>query len=48
VSVNLGVGGRIIVEWILNWFGGLDWINQVHVRDKWRAVVNTVMNVGVP
>jgi hypothetical protein len=26
---------------------GMDWINQAQDRDQWRALVNTVMNLGV-
>jgi hypothetical protein len=26
---------------------GLDWIDQSEDRDRWRAVVNTVMNIRV-
>jgi hypothetical protein len=29
-------------------FGDVDWINLAQARDKWRAVVNTVMNLRVP
>jgi hypothetical protein len=29
-------------------WGGLDWIYLAQVRDKWRALVNTVMNLRVP
>jgi hypothetical protein len=45
-----GVDGRIILKWIferLNW-GRIDWIDLVQDRDRWRAVVNTVMNLRVP
>jgi hypothetical protein len=27
---------------------GMDWINLSQDRDKWRALVNTVMNLQVP
>jgi len=28
--------------------GGVDWINLAVDRDRWRALVNTVMNLWVP
>jgi hypothetical protein len=31
------------IEW-----DGIDWIYLVQNRDQWRALVNTVMNLGVP
>jgi hypothetical protein len=31
---------------ILGW-GGMDWIDLAQDRDQWRALVNTVMNLGV-
>jgi hypothetical protein len=27
---------------------GMDWIDLAQDRDQWRALVNTVMNLGVP
>ena len=27
--------------------GGMDWIDRAQDRDRWRAVVNAVMNLGV-
>jgi hypothetical protein len=43
------VDGKIILRWI---FGKLDvrcmdWIELVHGRDMWRALVNAVMNLRV-
>jgi hypothetical protein len=29
-------------------WGGRDWIYLAQVRDQWRALVNTVMNLRLP
>jgi hypothetical protein len=29
-------------------WGVMDWIDLAQNRDQWRALVNTVMNLGVP
>jgi hypothetical protein len=45
-----GIDGRIILKWISKkWnLGGMDWIELTQDRDRWRAVVNAVMNLRVP
>jgi hypothetical protein len=36
-SEDLGVDGRIILEWILGW-QGVDWIHLAKDRDQWRGI----------
>jgi hypothetical protein len=44
-----GVDGRTILKWIFERLGGgVDWINLAQDRDRWRALVNAVMNLRVP
>jgi hypothetical protein len=44
-----GLDVRVILKWIFERLGvGIDWIDLAQDRDRWRAVVNTVMNLQVP
>ena len=44
-----GVDGRIILRRIFGkWDWSMDWIDLVRDRNRWRALVNAVMNFRVP
>jgi hypothetical protein len=45
-----GVDGRIILKWIFERLGGggVDWFDLAQDRDRWLALVYTVMNLLVP
>ena len=45
-----GVDGRKILRWIFRkWdVGGMDWIELAQDRDRWRELVDVVMNLRVP
>jgi hypothetical protein len=46
---DTGVDGRMILKWIFEkWEGDMYWIELSQDRDRWRAVVNAVMNLRVP
>jgi len=44
-----GVDGRIILRWIFRkWnVAAMDWIELAQENDRWRALVNVVMNLRV-
>jgi len=47
---NTGVDGNIILRWNLRKWDveGMEWIDLAQDRDRWRALVNAVMNLRVP
>jgi hypothetical protein len=44
-----GVDGRIILKCVFKrWDGGMNWIELAQDRDRWWAVLNAEVNLGVP
>jgi len=44
---DLGVDGRIILEWLLG-REDVDWIRLALHRSQWRAIVTTVLKLQFP
>jgi hypothetical protein len=43
------IDGRIILRWIFRiWVWGMECVEPALDRDRWRALVNVVMNLRVP
>jgi hypothetical protein len=43
-----GLDWRLILKWIFNkWDGGTDWVDPARNRDRWRELVNAVMDLRV-
>jgi hypothetical protein len=41
-----GIGGKIILKLtFMKWHGETDWGVKVQDRDKWREIMNAVMNI---
>jgi hypothetical protein len=46
---DLGVNGRITLKWITKKLGGgMHWIDLAQDRNRWKALINAVMNLMVP
>jgi len=44
---DTGVDGRIILEWLKKWHGGMECIGLAQDRDRWWALFNAAMNFQI-
>ena len=42
------LGDLVVDGKIIKWQVGMDWIDLAQGRDRWRAIVNAVINIQVP
>jgi hypothetical protein len=43
-----GIDGNIILRWIFRSGGSIEWIDLIQDTDRWRALINMLMNLLVP
>jgi hypothetical protein len=46
--IGMTHSGRIILKWILRRWEGVTWIDLAQDRDRWRDLVNAVLNHRIP
>jgi hypothetical protein len=47
---DIHIDGKVILRWIFRKWDewGIDWTELAQGRERWRALVNAVMNLWVP